>query len=112
VLLVLKPMVLRAGEAAGNGLAGVGNALVGAGLGCPNGVVVGWVKGLDGEADADAGCGNPPPPPNVKAGAAAGVEAPFVLNPLLLNPLAVPLFAPKLNGAGLDGVAEAPKPLV
>lgn len=40
-LPVLKPTGFRAGEAAGKGLAGVVNALVGAELGCPNGLGVG-----------------------------------------------------------------------
>lgn len=67
---------------------------------------------MDGDADADAGCGNPVPAPNVNAGVVvgAGVVAPFVLNPLLPNPPPVPFVAPKLNGAGLEGVATAPNP--
>lgn len=34
----MKPTVLNAGEAAGKGLAGVGNAFVGVGLGWPKGL--------------------------------------------------------------------------
>jgi hypothetical protein len=52
-LLVLKPTVLSAGEAAGKGLAGVGNAFVGVGLGCPKEAVFGCEKGLEGELVAE-----------------------------------------------------------
>jgi len=109
---LVKPTALSAGEAAGNGLAGVVNVLLGAGLGWPNGIfVVGCVKGFDGEVVADADWGNPPAP-NVNPEVLAGMAFPFALNPLLPNPFPVPLFAPKANGAGLAGAAGAPKPFV
>lgn len=109
-LPALKPTMLNAGEAAGKGLAGVGKALVGVGLGWPNGLGVGCVNGFEGEAVAEGVCPNPAPDPNVNAGVVDGAAAvPPVLNPLPPPPNPLPallLLEPNANGAGLAGVAD------
>ena len=105
--LVLKPTVLSAGDAAGKGLAGVGNAFVGVGLGCPKGVGVGWVNGFEGEADAEGVCPNPPPAPKVNEGVVAGAADALDPNPPLApNPPPALLLAPNANGEGLAGAAD------